>query len=80
MLHTKFQFIWLRGFQMRRLKYEKLTDNRRRTPSDGKRSRCLWQGELKKSIFFILVTSEIFMRSGIHSQRLNFVYNVYLLI
>jgi hypothetical protein len=35
------------GFQRRRLKYEKLTDDRRRTPSDGKSSHCLWQGELK---------------------------------
>ena len=35
------------GFQRRRLKCEKLTDDRRRTPSDGKSSRCLWQGELK---------------------------------
>ena len=34
------------GFQ-RRLKCEKITDDRRRTPSDGKSSRCLWQGELK---------------------------------
>jgi hypothetical protein len=41
------------GFQRRRLKCEKLTDdgrqvNGRRTPSDGKSSHCLWQGELKK--------------------------------
>jgi hypothetical protein len=35
------------GFQRRRLKYEKLTDDRRRMPSDGKSSHCLWQGELK---------------------------------
>ena len=35
------------GFQ-RRLKCEKLTDDIRRTPSDGKSSHCLWQGELKK--------------------------------
>jgi hypothetical protein len=35
------------GFQRRRLKCEKLTDDRRRTPSDGKNSHCLWQGELK---------------------------------
>ena len=34
------------GFQRRRLKCEKL---RRRMPSDGKSSHCLWQGELKKS-------------------------------
>ena len=37
------------GFQRRRLKCEKLTDDRRRTPSDGKSSHCLWQGELKTS-------------------------------
>ena len=36
-----------KGFQRRRLKCEKLTDDRRRTPSDGKSPRCLWQGELK---------------------------------
>jgi hypothetical protein len=35
------------GFQRRRLKCEKLTDDRRREPSDGKSSRFLWQGELK---------------------------------
>jgi hypothetical protein len=37
------------GFQRRRLKCEKLTD-RRQTPSDGKSSHCLWQGELKNCI------------------------------
>jgi hypothetical protein len=37
------------GFQRRRLKCEKLTDDRRRTPIDGKSSHCLWQGELKKT-------------------------------
>jgi hypothetical protein len=26
---------------------KKLTNDRRRTPSDGKSSHCLWQGELK---------------------------------
>jgi hypothetical protein len=35
------------GFQRRRLKCEKLTDDRRWTQSDGKSSPCLWQGELK---------------------------------
>ena len=29
------------------MKCEKLTDERRRTTSDGKSSLCLWQGELK---------------------------------
>ena len=45
-----------KGFQKRRLKCEKLTndrrrttDNERRTTSDDKSSRCLWQGELKMS-------------------------------
>ena len=37
------------GFPRRRCK--KLTDDRQRTPSDGKGSRCLWQGELKKNVF-----------------------------
>jgi hypothetical protein len=39
----------LAGFQGGRLKCEKLTDDRRRTPSDGKSSPCHWQGELKMS-------------------------------
>ena len=42
MLPTKFHFV-----QRRRLKCEKLTYDRRRTPSDGKSSHSLWQGELK---------------------------------
>ena len=50
MLPTKIQFIWLRGFQRRRLKCEKLTNDRRRTTSDDKSSHGLWQGELKMSI------------------------------
>ena len=29
------------------IKCEKLTDDRRRMPSDGKSSHCFWQGELK---------------------------------
>jgi hypothetical protein len=52
------------GFQRRRLKCEKLTDETRQTtddglwmPSDDKSSHCLWQGELKtesyKSFEFI---------------------------
>jgi hypothetical protein len=36
----------------RRLKCEKLTDDRWRTPSDGKSSLCLWQGELKSNWLF----------------------------
>ena len=35
------------GFQRRRSKCEQLTENRTRTPRDGKSSLCLWQGELK---------------------------------
>ena len=38
------------GFQRWRLKCEKLTDDRQRTPSDGKSSHCLWQGELKNNM------------------------------
>ena len=37
------------GFERRRLKCEKLTDDGRRMPSDGKSSHCLWQGELKSN-------------------------------
>ena len=36
------------GFQRRRLKCEKLMDDRRRTTSDDKSSLCLWQGEVIK--------------------------------
>jgi hypothetical protein len=36
------------GFQRRRLKCEKLTDDRQRR-RDGKSSLCLWQDELKMS-------------------------------
>jgi hypothetical protein len=35
------------GFQRKILKCEKLTDDRQLTLSDGKNSRCHWQGELK---------------------------------
>ena len=41
------------GFQRRRLKCEKLTDDGRRTTSDGKISRCLWQGKLNKNLDFL---------------------------
>jgi hypothetical protein len=40
------------GFQRRRLKCEKLPDDRRQMPSDGKSSQCLWQGELKIGLQF----------------------------
>ena len=46
------------GFQRRRLKCEKLTDNRRRTPSDGKSSHCLWQGELTRNFDTIFISKK----------------------
>jgi hypothetical protein len=48
------------GFQRRRLKCEKLTDDRRRMPSDGKSSPCNWQGELKKSLKKLLSMTYFF--------------------
>jgi hypothetical protein len=42
-------------FWRRRLKCEKLTDDRRQMPSDGKSSHCLWQGELKMLFISTLV-------------------------
>jgi hypothetical protein len=47
------------GFQMRRLKCEKLTDDGRLTPSDGKSSHCLWQGELRKLKIEVLCKNEV---------------------
>jgi hypothetical protein len=41
-------------FQRRRVKSETFPEGRR-TPSDGIRSRCLWQGELKSIISILLV-------------------------
>jgi hypothetical protein len=52
-----------KGFQRRRLKCEKLTDDRRRTPSNGKSSHCLWQGELKINV------------DNIKAQTLTLLYN-----
>jgi hypothetical protein len=43
--------------QRRRLKCEKLTDNRRRVPSDGRSSHCLWQSELKRGEGQVRATS-----------------------
>jgi hypothetical protein len=48
MLPIKFQYIWLKGLQRRRLKYEKFTDGRRRQTSSDVNS-SPWQGELKKN-------------------------------
>ena len=42
------------GFQRRRLKCEKLTEDRRQTPPDGKSSHCLWQSELKSGCYLKL--------------------------
>ena len=39
------------GFQRRRLKCDKLTDNRRRMPSDGQSSHSLWPGELTIKVY-----------------------------
>ena len=36
-------------FERRRLKCEKLTEDGQWTPSDGKSSHCLWQGEINKT-------------------------------
>jgi len=47
------------GFQRRRLKCEKLRDNRRRTPSDGKSSHSLWQGELKNLLSHQICKEEV---------------------
>jgi hypothetical protein len=51
MLPTNFQFIWLMGF--RRLKCEKLTDDRQQT-TDAKSPHCLWQSELKRARFVMI--------------------------
>jgi hypothetical protein len=48
------------GFQRRRLKCEKLTDDRRRMPSDDKSSHCLWQGELKMKLSRKVITHSSF--------------------
>jgi hypothetical protein len=49
------------GFPRRRLKCEKLTDDRRPTPSDdGKSSHCLWQGELKITCHYYVQGRKIF--------------------
>ena len=60
-------------FQRRRLKCEKLTDNRRWTPSDGKSSYCLWQGELKRKQIFGL-------RSGNRMIPRNFITCILVLL
>ena len=52
------------GFQRRRLKCEKLTDDRRRTPSDDKSSHCLWQGERKRGKGGAIIFHLILMKLG----------------
>ena len=57
------------GFQRRRLKCEKLTDDGRRTPSDGKSSHCLWQDELKiaqQTLFMASIITLILSSTGIN--------------
>ena len=61
------------GFQRRRLKWEKLTNDRRQTTdaSDGKSSHCLWQGELKSiyikgnvdvvRVYFLIISSYVYI-------------------
>jgi hypothetical protein len=58
-------------FQRRRLKCEKLTDDRRRTPSDDKSSHCLWQGELKNDT----VKIRRMTRSSVESRGVEMGYN-----
>jgi hypothetical protein len=43
------------GFQRRRLKCEKLADDGRQTPSDGKSTHCFWQGELKMTCYDMFI-------------------------
>jgi hypothetical protein len=52
------------GFQRRRLKCEKLTDDG--TPSDGKSSHCFWQVELKhRQLLFLIGRFKKFFYSEI---------------
>ena len=55
------------GFQRRRLKCDKLTDDRRRTPSDSKSSSCLWQGELKMGKTYSAKQAGAILRTKSHS-------------
>jgi hypothetical protein len=50
-IHSSYQVSghFAKRFQRGRLKHEKFIEvDRRRTPNDGKSSRCLWQGEQKR--------------------------------
>jgi hypothetical protein len=53
------------GFQRRKLKCEKLTDDRQQT-TEAKSSHCLWQGELKR----MLISSRSVNKRGHHGQSL----------
>ena len=57
------------GFQRRRLKCEKLTDDRRRIPSDGKSSHYLWQAELKIMNVYIRFVSKFELVSMLIGAR-----------
>ena len=61
-------------FQRRRLICEMLTDDGRRTPSDGKSTHCLWQGELKNNI------SEILTVYIINSITKSYILNIKILV
>ena len=62
-------------FQRRRSKCEKLTDDERRMPSDGKSSHCLWQGELKRfnayEIFYDRYSKRWPFNRGDHMGRID---------
>jgi hypothetical protein len=64
------------GFQRRGLKCEKLTttDDRRRTPSDGKSSHCRWQGELKKLRYMCISITNAFFSILMHLSVIQFIY------
>ena len=57
-------------FQRRRLNCEKLTDDRRRMPSDGKSSHCLRQGELKRNHSFQLKWSDKFLWVSYENEKM----------
>jgi hypothetical protein len=57
-----------KGFQRRRLKCEKL---RRRTPSDGKSSHCLWQGELTKGHNYVKASNHSFLVLHLQEEFMN---------
>jgi hypothetical protein len=55
------------GFQRRRLKCEKLTDDRRQTPSDGKSSHCIVSYvDLRPYPFLLICMTKLFVRFNIN--------------